>query len=337
MKNAKSIPFYIVMCMLLLAPVQIYAATLVPVTFYTSWFALAEDGGFYEAVADGIYKKYGLNVTIKQGGPEVNGQQLLVAGRCQFYMGSPIDAIEAAAHGMPVVIVATSFQVDPISVITHRNINSLYDLKKDDTELLVSMNEMETYLPWLERKYGVRKEQVGPYTGDVAPFLADKNIAQQGFITDEPYDIFLAEKRWPRVFLLAHYGYPDYAYTIETTRRMISNRPKIVSAFVKATLLGWAAYFKNPAPANRLIQKANPKETSARIKYAIETMRKYNLVSGEKGSTARTEGIGVMTSTRWHKIFIMMVKDGDPVPPNFDYKKVYDLSFVKRDHIFIGK
>ena len=39
------------------------------VTFATNWVAQAEHGGFYQALADGTYKKHGLDVTILPGGP----------------------------------------------------------------------------------------------------------------------------------------------------------------------------------------------------------------------------------------------------------------------------
>src|SRR5690242_14952640 len=45
----------------------------------TTWFAQAEHGGVYQAAATGIYKKHGLDVTVKSGGPQVNGIQLLLA------------------------------------------------------------------------------------------------------------------------------------------------------------------------------------------------------------------------------------------------------------------
>src|SRR5580692_9981747 len=57
------------------------------VTFGTNWVAEAEHGGFYQALADGTYRKYGLDVTIVQGGPNKNFRLLLTSGKLDFFMG----------------------------------------------------------------------------------------------------------------------------------------------------------------------------------------------------------------------------------------------------------
>ena len=56
------------------------------VSFGTNWVAEGEHGGFYQALADGTYKKYGLDVTIVPGGPNVNNRVLLIAGKLDFFM-----------------------------------------------------------------------------------------------------------------------------------------------------------------------------------------------------------------------------------------------------------
>ena len=63
------------------------------IVFATDWLAQAEHGGFYQALAEGTYRKYGLDVTIKMGGPQVNGLQLLAAGQLDVVMG---DALQVA-------------------------------------------------------------------------------------------------------------------------------------------------------------------------------------------------------------------------------------------------
>ncbi len=65
------------------------------VTFMSSWYAQAEHGGFYQAVAKGIYKKHGLDVTIKMGGPQVNNMQLMLAGQADFIMSYDLAVLSA--------------------------------------------------------------------------------------------------------------------------------------------------------------------------------------------------------------------------------------------------
>ena len=71
------------------------AVALDEVSYGTNWLAQAEHGGFYQAVADGTYEKYGLQVTIRQGGPQGANRALLTGGQIQFYMGGMTTAIDA--------------------------------------------------------------------------------------------------------------------------------------------------------------------------------------------------------------------------------------------------
>src|ERR1700761_307328 len=97
----------------------VLAADLDKVSFGTNWLAEAEHGGFYQAVADGTYKKYGLDVTIVQGGPQAANGQLLIAGKIDFYMGGTLGAFDDVNQGIPVIDVAAMFQKDPQVFMTH--------------------------------------------------------------------------------------------------------------------------------------------------------------------------------------------------------------------------
>ena len=56
------------------------AQALAKVTFGTDWLAEAEHGGFYQALSTGLYRKHGLDVTIRMGGPQTNPAQQVAAG-----------------------------------------------------------------------------------------------------------------------------------------------------------------------------------------------------------------------------------------------------------------
>ena len=94
-----------------LAPVR--AQTLDKVSFGTNWVAEAEHGGFFQAVADGTYKKSGLDVTIVPGGPNTNNRMLLTAGKLDFFMtANTLQSFDAVTNNVPVVAVAAIFQKD---------------------------------------------------------------------------------------------------------------------------------------------------------------------------------------------------------------------------------
>src|SRR5262249_15295133 len=153
--------------------------------FATDWYAEAEHGGFYQALAEGTYKKYGLDVTIKMGGPQVNGLQLLAAGQLDIAMGDALQVISAVEQEVPVTAIAATFQKNPTVLIAHPGISKLEDLKGRPIALSAAANT--TFWPWLKQHYGFTDDQKRPYAFSVQPFLADPKLSQQGFVTSEPF------------------------------------------------------------------------------------------------------------------------------------------------------
>lgn len=302
------------------------------IVFGTNWFAEAQHGGYYEAVATGLYKKFGLNVKIDMGGPEINGEQLLAAGKYQFYMGNGVDQLIATAHGLPLVTVATVFQKSPTCIYSHDGITKPQQLANPKYQILVSSNEIHTWWPWAIRHFGYHDDQRGVYTGSVAPFLADKNVAQQGFYGSEDYMIAKAGAKF-HTFILANYGYPEYSETIQTTEAMIKKHPEIVKKFIEATMLGWKEYLQNPGPGDSLIMKANPKQTPSQLAYGVKTMQKGGLL---EGAAEGKDGLGAMTTARWKKIFDMAEENG-VIPKTMDWEKGFTLRFIKNIHVVMKK
>jgi NitT/TauT family transport system substrate-binding protein len=300
---------------------------LTKITYGTNWYAQAEHGGFYQAVATGIYKEYGLDVTIKMGGPQVNGTQLLMGGAIDFFMGYASDAIKAVQENIPKVTVAALFQKDPQVLLAHPDTGakSLEDLKGKPVFISAAANT--TFWPFLKAKYQYTDAQKRPYNFNPGPFLADKAAVQQGYLSSEPLAIEKEGGFKPLVFLLADYGYDPYSTTIECKQELLEKDPDLVQRFVDASIKGWYSYLNNdPAPANVLIKKDNPEMTDDQIKYGIEKMKEYGIVvSGD----AETKGIGAMTDERWKSFFETMSKQG-VFPSSVDYTKAYTLEFVNK-------
>jgi NitT/TauT family transport system substrate-binding protein len=292
------------------------------VTFLTSWYAQAEHGGYYQAVATGIYKKHGLDVTLKMGGPQVNSVQILAAGQADFIMGKDFQVLSGIEQGVPMVTVGTVFQKDQQGMMTHTDVNSLADLK--GKTVLVATSGRSSWWPWLQKKYGLSDDQSRPYTFNMQPFFADANIAQQGFPGSEP---FSAEKAGHKVkfFLFADAGYPPYGNTIVTMQQTAKQKPEMVQRFVKATLEGWKSYLANPAPGNALIKQDNPKMEDDVLAYSIKSIKDMHFFDG--GDAAKF-GPGVMTDARWKSTYDLMVSSGQ-LKPMANWKDAYTLQFVK--------
>ncbi len=292
------------------------------VTFLTSWFAQAEHGGFYQAKATGIYEKAGLDVTLKMGGPQVNGMQLLLAGETDVMMGYDLQVLKMLEQKLPVVTIATSFQYDLQGMMTHDNVSSLADLK--DKTILIATSGRTTWWPWLKSKFKYTDEQTRPYTFNLQPFFADKNIVQQSYPSSEP---FQAKQQGVPVkfFLFARDGYPPYGTTMVANRNFVDKRPDVAARFVKASLEGWKSYLTNPAPGNVLIKADNPKMSDAQIAFGVEQMKALKVLDG---GDAKTMGIGIITEPRWKATYDFMVGAG-LLKPEVDWKQGFTDKFVK--------
>jgi NitT/TauT family transport system substrate-binding protein len=292
------------------------------VTFLTSWFAQAEHGGFYQAKATGLYEKAGLDVTLKMGGPQVNGMQLLLAGETDFMMGYDLQVLKMLEQGLPIITVATSFQFDLQGIMAHDNVSGLGDLK--DKTILVATPGRTTWWPWLKAKFKYTDEQTRPYTFNLQPFFADQNVVQQSYPSSEP---FQAKQQGVPVkfFLFARDGYPPYGTTMVSTRNFVDKSPDTTGRFVKASLEGWKSYLTDPAPGNALIKADNPKMSDAQIAFGVEQMRALKVLDG---GDAQTLGIGMMTEARWKATYDFMVAGG-LLKPEVDWKQGFTDKFVK--------
>ncbi len=298
------------------------------VSFGTNWVPQAEHGGFYQALADGTYAKYGLDVTIVPGGPQANNRLLLPAGRIDFYMGgNMIQAFTAIEQNVPIIIVGAIFQKEPQILMSHpgQGFDKFEDLKK--ASILVSKEGLASYYQWMKAEFGFKEEQVRPYTYNPAPFIADKKAAQQGYVTSEPLAVEKVGGFKPNIFLLADYGFDTYSTTLETRRDLVEKKPDMVKRFVEASAIGWYNYlYGDNKAANLLIKKDNPEMTDEQIAFSTAKLKEYGIV--DSGDAIKL-GIGAMTDARMTSFFNRMVKAG-VIKPTVDYKKSYTLEFVNK-------
>jgi NitT/TauT family transport system substrate-binding protein len=297
------------------------------VSFGTDWKAEAEHGGYYQAIATGIYRGHGLEVTLRQGGPQVNHAQLLAAGRLDFNLApNSFGPLNFVSEQIPMVAVAALFQKDPSVLIAHpgQGNDSLAALK--GKPIMIGSDTRITSWMFLKKKFGYSDDQIRPYTFSVAPFLADPKAIQQGYLSSEPFTIEQQGVK-PVVMLLADAGYTSYGSLIQTSDKLAKEKPDLVQRFVDASIEGWYSYlYGDPAPGNALIKRDNPEMTDALLAYGIAKSKEYGIVdSGD----AKTNGIGAMTEARWRDFFESMASAG-VYPKDLDFRKAYTLQFVDK-------
>ena len=296
------------------------------ISFVTDWKAQAEHGGFYQALAEGLYAKRGLDVTIREGGAAVNVPQLLAGGAADFGIGSngfiPLNMIR---EGVRIKAVMAVFQKDPQVLITHPrgDIKSIADMK--GKPIMIGDAATVTFWPWLKAKFEFSDTQIRKYTFNLAPFLVDRNAIQEGYLSSEPYAVEKEGGIKPQIFPLADAGYPGYANMVLVPDRWIAEHPEAVQAFVDASIEGWMHYlYGDPSAGNALIKKDNPEMTDDLIAQAIDKMKSYGIaLSGD----AERLGLGAMTDARWQEFFDTMSEEGI-YPKDTDYKSAYTLKFV---------
>jgi NitT/TauT family transport system substrate-binding protein len=298
------------------------------ISFGLDWVAEPEYGGYYEAIAEGIYQKYGLDVTIVQGGPQVNTAQLLVLGKVNFDITSnAFLALNFAQQNIPFTVVAAGFQKDPDALIAHpgQGNDSFEELR--GKPIAVSTDTRASWWLYLQNKYGYSDSQIRSYGFSLTPFFTNKQDVQEAYVTDEPYLVHQATGEWPVVMALPDSGFNGYASLIATSDKLMKDNPALVQRFINASAEGWYDYlYKDPKPAFAAIKAANPDMTDGLIQYGYDQLKTRGIV--DSGDT-KTLGIYAMTDARWASFFNQMVKAG-LYDPSMNYKPGYTLQFV--DH-----
>jgi NitT/TauT family transport system substrate-binding protein len=298
------------------------------VTFGTNWVADPEAGGYYQALVDGTYAKYGLDVTILRGGPTSNSGTLLIAGKIDFVMGGDgIGDFLAVQNNIPTIAVAAHFQKNPQIFMSHPGVGLDKWEELPKASAFVSNGAVNTFWAWMRLAYGFKDENIKPYNFNSAPFIVDPHSIQEGYLTSEPLDVERQGRFKPNIFLLADYGYTTYSTLVETRRAIVEKHPDLVQRFVDASTIGWRHYlYGDNAKANEAIKKENPEITDDQIAFSIAKMKEYGIV--DSGDTLKL-GIGAMTDERWKDFYDKMVKAG-VVKGGINYKKAYTLQFVNK-------
>jgi NitT/TauT family transport system substrate-binding protein len=287
-----------------------------------NWFAEAEHGGFYHAVAAGLYEKAGIDVDLRQGGMQLNTMSLLAGGEIDVAMSYDIQVLNSLEKGVPVRALFTSFQFDLIGMLTRPDVASLADLK--GRNVYFAGSGYSTYWPWLKARYGYTDEMAKPKGSNLQTFINDTTSAAAGYLTSEPY-VAQAQNLATKFFLFAKEGYPPYGNSMITTADFLAKNGDALARFTKASVEGWKAYLIDPTIGNNYIKKINPKMDDGQIAFTLEKMREVKAV---EGGDAETMGIGYMKAERWQATRDFLV-EAKLLKPETDWKQVLALDFIK--------
>jgi len=262
------------------------------ITVQLGWFAEPEYGGEYAALVQGYFAEEGLDVTIKQGGPKVNGRQIVATGNAEFGFAKADTVLQNREEGLPIVAVAAALQGSPQALIFHKsqNIQSFEDLNGRTAFFVPGVPAYE----YVKKKYNLQlKEQVTD--GTLVRFLADETSLLHGFSTSEP--ITLKEQGVEaEPFLLSESGYDPYEITIITSESFLKENPEVVKGYLRAVKKGWAYYFDQFEEVNVRIHEDNKELPIPAMNEQAVAYKPF-----VTGGDAATEGFGVMKEARWEE------------------------------------
>ena len=270
------------------------------VRFATNWQAQAAHGGFYQAIADGTYQRYGLKVTLIQGGPQVNNRPLLPAGRIDFLMtGNLLHSFDNVKNGVPTQVVAGMFQKDPQALLAHpgQGYENFAALKAAPV-IFIAKDGQYTWWQWLKVTHGFRDESLKPYNYNLGGFLANARALQQGYAVAEP--IYVENQ----------------------------GRFKPVQRFVDASIVGWVNYlYGDRRAANALMRADNPEMTEAELESSVALLKAQGIVDS---GASLTRGIGTLDPARIRDFYQQMVNAGLYQAGDVDLKRVATEQFVNQ-------
>ncbi|MFI5381379.1 MAG: ABC transporter substrate-binding protein [Tepidisphaerales bacterium] len=280
------------------------------VSMALNWVPEPEFGGIYAAQADGTFAKHKLDVTILPGGAGAATWQLVAAGKATFAVASADEVLVARSRGADVVAIFAAYQTCPQGIMVH----AARGLKTMDEVFAAGQLAIEPGLPcaiYLKNKYGFDKLKVIPFDGDIRPFLANKDLASQCFVTSEP----IAAKRQggdPQVFLIAAAGYNPYTAVVISSGQTVRQKPELVKAMAAALREGWRAYLDSPSAANAVMGKLNTTMDAAT--FAAAALAQKPLIETDE---TKAHGLGAMSRERWETLArqLAMLKVIDKTPP----------------------
>ena len=294
----------------------------------TNWLAQGGHGGFYQALADGTYEEYDLEVEIQMGGPQMNNRPMLAAGKLDFLMtGNLLLSMDSVRNGIPTIVIASYFEKDPQAIIAHKGQYSGWDDLANAPEILISKDGQFSFWQWMTAAHGFKDESLRPYGYNLAAFLNDEKMVQQAYGTAEPLYAAAAGAE-VETYLLADQGWNTYSTTIEARVDMVENNPDLVQRFVDATAIGWYNYlYGDNSAGNAAIIEANPDQTLEKLGKEVKQLKSLGII--DSGYQLEV-GIGAIDMARVEAFRDLAVEAGIIDAGAVDVAKVATDQFVNK-------
>lgn len=296
-------------------------ARLRPVAVQLNWYAEAEHGGVYQALADGTYESAGFKVEIRPGGRATPVAAEVVMGRADFAITNADDVVLFRAQGADIVALMAAMQNHPRCILVREDsgVTSLDDL----AGLTLQRQEGRGFIEFLRRAGKLEGVQEVPYHGSVSNLVGDPKVAIQAYSFAEPY-LARGEGVEVRTLMVSELGWNPYSSVLVTRGELIRQQPELVAEFVAATRDGWRHYLSDPAAGNRAILAANQHGmTAAALEFGAA-----ELVALAMPEPMSLPDVGTMTAARWQQLVAQMEEIELIKPGSVAADECYTLAFL---------
>lgn len=216
------------------------------ISYRLKWLFNTSVAGDIYAEVNGFFAREGLDVKVKEGGPERDAIKELEIGHAQFVVASADQVIRAVSKGSPIVVLAQIFQVNPLQWVyrsDENKINKIEDIKGKTIGITFGGND-ETIMKALLLKNGIREEEVNYFSVryDYTPFYKREVTLWPVYRNAEGIiiaDKLLKAKEPVSFFNPNDYGIHFVANSVITTENMLKQHPETVKTFLSALTKAW--------------------------------------------------------------------------------------------------
>ncbi len=262
------------------------------VALQLKWARSYQFAGYYIAREKGYYRDAGLDVEIREGGPDIDIVGEVVSGRAQYATGSAGLLLDRC-RGKPVVILGVIFQHSPDVLIVARDSDIITPQQLVGRTIMDSASTPSIKPMLLNEAGSLDKFNFLDQADDKEALMEGRLDALSAYLTDQPY--FFHEHGFPiRLFRPLHYGIDFYGDNLFTSEREISAHPERVAAFRGASMRGWEYAMSHPDETIRILQQYGTSRTAEHLRFEYETMRELLLPDLIE--------IGHMNAGRWKNI-----------------------------------
>ena len=301
-------------------------------TLQLNWRHQFEFAGYYAALHKGFYKEAGLDVTLKEGAPNLSPIDEVTQGRADFGISSS-GLVRSYLEGKSVLMLAPIFQHSPEVLLSlNQKLHTPVDVLKAGTIGLQPGDEsLDLKAMFVNEGIALNKLKINTETRGLQDLLSGKIVAMNAFLSNEPF--WLQQHGIPYSTIKpAHYGMDFYNGILFTRRAVEKAHPDAVSAFRTATLKGWEYALTNQDEIIGLILAQYNSQEKSREQLVFEAKTLADLID------SNVIRLGHSNTWRWHHIAETYVKFGvinsdfnldgffyDPNPPPPDMSWLYRL------------